>query len=317
MAFPYLSRIERSKMELKSAEGNKFKAGYAAIVGKPNVGKSTLINAYLGEKVSIVSPRPQTTRNRILGILTRDNFQIIFVDSPGIHKPRHLLGEYMLKEAMALIREVDVVAVMLDASSGIEEEDEYLLKLVASVPDVRKLLLLNKIDLVKKPALLPILDSASKLSQFEEYIPLSATKGENLQLLLDKIINLLPEGPPLYPQEQLTDKPERFHIAELIREKIILNTREEIPHSAAVAIEEYREIEEKDILFVRAVIYVERKTQKGIVIGEGGRMLKKIGQEARLEIESFLRRKVYLELWVKVYEKWRKNKFALRRLGYG
>lgn len=293
-----------------------FRAGFVAIIGKPNVGKSTLINRYVGEKISIVSPRPQTTRNKVLAILTTENYQIIFVDTPGIHRPKHKLGEYMVREAERGLNDADVILTILDGTTGIQNEDELILKLVSKI-EKRKILAVNKVDLVKKAELLPIVDRASKVCKFDEYLPISALNGDKTDILLDKLVSFLPESPPLYPEDQLTDRTERFHVAEIIREKILLNTRQEIPHSVAVVIEDFIEDDKKPLIRIRATIYVERGSQKKIVIGEKGRLLKKIGREARLELESFLGKKVYLGLWVKVYEKWRKNNYALKRFGYG
>jgi GTP-binding protein Era len=299
-------------MEQKS---DNFKAGFVAVIGKPNVGKSTLINRYLGEKISIVSPKPQTTRHRILAILNQDNYQIVFLDTPGIHEPKHLLGKYMVKEAESSLEDADVILALLDATTGIEFEDRHLLELVNEYSK-KKILAVNKIDAVKKSELLPILNEASKIAEFDEYIPISALQGENTDLLLEKIVEFLPQSPPFYPHDQLSDKTERFHVAELIREKILENTYEEIPHSVAVVVEEFKEREEKNLIYIKAIIYVERPSQKKIIIGEDGRMLKKIGTEARMEIERFLGKRVFLDLWVKVYEKWRRDSMALKRLGY-
>lgn len=293
----------------------KFKSGYVTVIGKPNVGKSTLINRYLGEKISIISYHPQTTRNKILAILTKENFQIVFIDTPGIHEPKHLLGKYMVNEAKSTLKEVDIIVMMLDASTGIELEDRTIFELV-SHHKKKKILVVNKIDLVNKTELLPLLEASSKLGNFEEYIPISASKGDNAELLLQKIISYLPFGPSYYPEDQLTDRTERFHTAELIREKILENVWKEVPYSVAVVVDEFKEIEGKDLIHIKAIIYVERESQKGILIGEKGRMLKKIGIESRQEIEKFLDKKVYLQLWVKVYEKWRRDNIALRRLGY-
>jgi len=303
-------------MDNEKIVGNNFKAGFVSIIGKPNVGKSTLINRYIGEKVSIVSSKPQTTRDRILAILTEENYQIIFIDTPGIHNPKHKLGERMVKEAERGMENSDVVVVMLDATTGIAEEDNMILKAVSRL-NTKKILTINKIDTVnKKDELLSIVDRSKAICEFDEYIPISALTGENTDVLLECIVNMLPESPPYYPVDQLTDKTERFHVAEIIREKILLNTRDEIPHSIAVVIEDFNDEESPDRVNIRAVIYVERESQKKIIIGKKGSMLKKIGTEARLDIEKFLGRHVYLELWVKVYEKWRKNDYALRLFGY-
>jgi len=304
-------------MAPKSDSEAAFKSGFVAVLGKPNVGKSTLINNLLGEKVSIISSKPKTTRNKILAILTEERYQIIFVDTPGIHKSKYLLDRYMLKEAESSLSETDIVIVMLNAAVGITAEDNYVFELL-SLSKKNRFLVLNKIDLISKPEILPLLDEASKICEFDEYIPVSALKGENLDRLLDQIVKYLPSGDYYYPRDQLTDKPVRFHVQEMIRERVLENTHMEVPYSVAVVIEEFKKAtKKKGMVVIKATIYVERDTQKGILIGHKGGMLKKIGTEARLEIEKFLDKKIFLELRVKVSEKWRKNSTSLRRLGYG
>ncbi|MDP8233303.1 MAG: GTPase Era [Candidatus Saelkia tenebricola] len=303
-------------MDPKSVNKNSLKSGFVAVVGKPNVGKSTLINNLLGEKVSIVSSKPKTTRNKILAILTGDSHQVIFVDTPGIHKSKYLLDKYMLKEAESSLGDTDIVIVMLDASRGITTEDRYIFELLA-FSKKSKFLVLNKIDLISNLEILPLLDEVSKTCKFDEHIPISALKNRNLDRLLEQIIKYLPEGDFYYPDDQLTDKSLRFHAQEMIRERVLENTYMEVPYSVAVVVEEFKKAaKKKGMVVIEATIYVERDTQKGILIGHNGSMLKKVGTEARLEIEKFLDKKVFLELRVKVSEKWRKDGFALRRFGY-
>ncbi len=295
---------------------NGFKSGYVAVLGKPNVGKSTLINRFLGEKIAIVSSHPQTTRNNVTLILTGDNYQILFTDTPGMQESGDLLVKYMFAEARAAVERVDLLVIMLDASTGVEPADVRLLQ-EFSLSKKNKIIVVNKIDRVKKTRLLPLLEEAAKLCPAVEYIPLSALKGENSDRLLSIIVNSLPAGPAYFPTEQVSNKTERFHVSEIIREKILENTYQEIPYSVAVEIDEFQDLVRKNLIHIGAFIYVERESQKGIIIGNRGEMLKKIGTHARLDIERFLGKKVYLNLRVKVYEKWRKKGSALKRLVYG
>lgn len=292
-----------------------FKSGYVAIIGKPNVGKSTILNYLVGEKVAIVTKKPETTRDKILGILTRDDAQIVILDTPGIHKPRNLLGKNMTRLAKESLLEVDLVVFVLDLTSGITDEDEIIFNLLqdSKKPSV---LLVNKIDLVSKSLALPLIDEASKIYDFKEIIPTSATKGDNMDVLLKRIIEYLPEGPKYFSEEQLTDKSERFMVGEIVREKTIELTREEIPYSIAVLVEEFKERAKKKLIYIRATIFIEKNSQKKILIGHKGQMLKNIGEAARRDIEEFLGKHVYLDLWVKVYENWRKDPQALKVLGY-
>lgn len=292
-----------------------FKSGYVAIIGKPNVGKSTILNYLVSEKVAIVTEKPETTRDRISGILTRDDAQIIFIDTPGIHKPRNLLGKHMTRLAKESLSEVDLILLVLDITSGITNEDRIIFKLLREVK-TPAILLINKIDSVSKSLALPLIDETSKIYAFKEIIPTSATKGDNMDVLLKKVIEYLPEGPRYFSDEQYTDKSERFMAGEMVREKALELTREEIPHSLAVLVEEFKERPRKKLTYVRATIFVERPSQKKIVVGHKGKMLKNIGEAARKDIEDFLKRRVYLDLWVKVYENWRKDPRALRMLGY-
>ncbi len=294
---------------------NIFKSGFVSIIGRPNVGKSTLLNSMLGEKVSIVSDKPQTTRNRILGIRSLPGAQVIFIDTPGIHKPKHKLNEYMVKIALHTLDEVDIVLFMTEAGETIGGGDRYI---VERLQNVRKpvFLLINKIDLVQKSSLLPFIDEFSRLYNFAEIFPLSALRGDNMSGLSESILSRLPEGPQYFPEDAVTDQPMRFIAAELVREKIFQLTYEEIPYSIAVGIEEFREEKEKNVVFIRAVIFVDKDSQKGIVIGKGGTMLKKVGQHAREELEAIMGIKVFLELWVKVKSGWRGDDMILRMLGY-
>ncbi len=248
-----------------------FRSGFVGIVGKPNVGKSTLLNALLGQKVSIVSPRPQTTRHRILGVLTRPDAQVIFIDSPGWHRPLHPLGRYLLATAKGIIEEADLLVMMLDATSGIRKEDQWVIDEVRRAKH-RALLVINKADAVKKPLLLPLLQQCAALEQFEEIIPLSALTGDNLPALLAQILARLPEGPRWYEPTQVTDQSPEQQIQELIREQILLATRQEVPHAAAVLLEELKR--EDTLITIRATIVVERQGQKAIVIGKQGASLK-------------------------------------------
>jgi GTP-binding protein Era len=288
------------------------KSGFVGIIGLPNVGKSTLLNHLLGTKVSIVSPKPQTTRFNIKGILTRDNFQIIFVDTPGIHSAKDLFNQMMVKEALSVLQDVDIILWVMDVTHRIPEE-EKILDLIKSA-NKPTILALNKIDLIKKQELLPIIDYFSKLYDFKAIIPISALKNDGLDRLLDELVKLLPEGPFYYEPERVTDLPLDLLIAEIIREKIFLLTYQEVPYSSAVKVEEIREEPEKNLLYIQATIFIERDSQKGIIIGKGGKMLKKIGTLAREELEFLLGKKIYLDLWVKALKDWRERETHIRRL---
>lgn len=295
-----------------------FRAGYVAIVGEPNVGKSTLLNALLGQKISIVTPKPQTTRHKILGILSGENYQIVFLDTPGIIKPRYRLQEVMVEAARSAIEDADVVLLMIDAkevdTSTVEERYNHLILLLRPLQKP-VLLLLNKIDLIRKSELLPMIDAFVKVYPFREIIPISALKADGVDDLREALMQFLPEGPPFYPPDIVSGQTERFFVSEIIREKIFQKFREEIPYSTAVQVVEFRE-REKGKDFISAEIYVERDSQKAILIGREGRALREVGFDARREIEEFLGREVYLELHVKVREKWRDSDAWLKRLGY-
>ena len=290
------------------------KSGFVAVIGRPNVGKSTLINALIGQKIAIMSDKPQTTRSRILCILTADDAQIIFLDTPGVHKPKHKLGDYMAKAAEGALHGVDVIVFVVDVTEKMGAGEQYILKQLAHVR-VPVLLAVNKVDCIPRKDVLPVLASYAKVYDFAGLVPISARAGENLDGLLAEIKGHLPEGPQYYPADMVTDQPERLIIAELVREKTLELTRDEIPHAVAVDIEEMTTRPKGDV-YIRAVIYVERASQKGIVIGARGALLRTIGQRARADVEMLLGTKVYLDLWVKTRRDWRNRANALREFGF-
>ncbi|RUS48484.1 GTPase Era [Cohnella sp. AR92] len=295
-------------------EKTPFKSGFVAIVGRPNVGKSTLMNQVIGQKIAIMSDKPQTTRNKIHGVYTTDDMQIVFLDTPGIHKPNSKLGDYMVKSAEGALSEVDAVLFLTDVSEELGGGDRYIIEQLKKIK-TPTFLVLNKIDKVHPEALLPIIEKYSKLHSFTEIVPVSALQGNNVTTLLEQIGRYLGEGPMYYPADQITDHPEQFVCAELIREKILQLTREEIPHSIAVEIESMGK-GDNGIVNIGAVIYVERPSQKGIVIGKQGAMLKQVGKLARQDMERLLGSKIFLELWVKVKEDWRNRESVLKSLGF-
>ncbi|WP_025028201.1 GTPase Era [Caldalkalibacillus mannanilyticus] len=292
-----------------------FRSGFVSILGRPNVGKSTLMNQIIGQKIAIMSDKPQTTRNKIQGVYTTEEGQIIFIDTPGIHKPKTKLGDYMVKAATSTFKEVDLILFLVDVADGYGAGDQFIIDQLAQVK-TPIFLILNKIDQIHPDKLLPIIQQYSELLSFAEIIPISALQGNNVNTLLEQILNRLPEGPQYYPTDQITDHPERFVVAELIREKILELTREEIPHSIAVEIEQMKARENSETIYVSAVIYTERDSQKSIIIGKNGVLLKEIGKKARYDIESILGSKIYLELWVKVKKDWRNKMVQLRNFGF-
>jgi len=300
--------------ESQKQESDIHRSGFVAIVGRPNVGKSTLLNQLLGEKVAIVTPKPQTTRNRITGIKTAPSYQIIFLDTPGIHRPHSLMNQRMVETALKTLNEVDAVLWLIDVSERIGSEDERIAGIIRE-SRATTLILLNKIDLIPKPELLPLMERYAALLPGREIVPISALKGENLTLLLELIEKSLPEGPRYYLEGEVTDQTERFLAAEIIREKIFLLTREEVPYATAVTIEEFVEKREKSLIVIKATIHAERETQKGILIGKKGSMLKEIGRQAREEIELLLGCRIFLELFVRVDKDWTHDPRALRELG--
>jgi len=295
---------------------SEFKSGFISIIGPPNVGKSTLLNRILGTKITITSEKPQTTRNRILGIKNLGNAQIIFLDTPGIYQPKSLFGKYMVNTALAACKDVDLILLMVEADGSIAVEAHYVLESLSqcSFPVI---LLINKVDRIKKEALLPLIHAYSNLFAFSQIIPICALSGDGIDRLMEEILKLLPEGPQYFPEDMITDQPERFIVSEMIRETVMGNTYQEIPYVVAVSIDEFSEKADRNLVVIRAIIHVERRSQKGIIIGKKGATLKKIGGEARKKIEDFLGTKVYLECWVNVERNWSKDRTALKKLGYG
>lgn len=290
-----------------------FKSGFVAIVGRPNAGKSTLVNTLIGRKVAIVSPKPQTTRNRIQGILNRDDAQIVLVDTPGIHKPANVLSRQMMDELQHALDGIDVLSLVVDASADFGAGDRFSIEWAQRFHGP-VFLVLNKVDRVKKPQLLPLIDRYRRLADFEEIFPISALSGEGCFDLANAWLGRLPEAPPFFPSDQFTDQPERFLAAELIREKAILATREELPHAIAVLVDSFDETE--NLIKIRATLYVEREGQKGILVGKAGETIKKIGIQARKELESIFGAKIFLELFVKVQSNWRQNSAMVRQLDW-
>lgn len=295
-------------------QNKQFKSGFTSIIGRPNVGKSTFLNRVIGQKIAIMSDKPQTTRNKVQGVLTTDDAQMIFIDTPGIHKPKHKLGEFMLKVSKNALREVEVIMFMVNAEQKLGPGDEYVMEMLKGTK-TPVFLVVNKIDAIHPDEVLAKIEEYRTAFDFAEIIPISALQGNNVDRLLETIKKYLPEGPQYYPADQVTDHPERFIIAEMIREKVLHLTRDEVPHSIAVEIEKIRR-DENEKVRVTASIIVERDSQKGIIIGKRGAMLKDIGIRARKDIENLLGSKVYLELWVKVQKDWRDRSSQLRDFGY-
>ena len=290
-----------------------MKTGFIGIIGRPNVGKSTLLNSILGEKIAITTDKPQTTRNTIRGIYTRSDVQMVFIDTPGIHKPHSKLGAYMTESAVNTFKEVDVILFLVDSDMSKGPGDKYILEMLKDV-HTPKILVINKIDTMEPEYFRRIYDEYSALGIFEDVFGTSALEGRNVDRLIGRIEDFLQEGPMFFPEDMVTDHPERFIVSEIIREKLLLHLNDEVPHGVAVEIESFRE--EPGITRIGAVIYCERKSHKGIIIGKQGKKLKGVGKAARLEIEALLGCKVFLELWVKVRENWRDSDIALSNFGY-
>jgi GTP-binding protein Era len=293
----------------------EFKSGFIALAGRPNVGKSTLMNQMVGRKLAIISDKPQTTRNKITAVLTTDHAQLIFIDTPGIHKPKDKLGEYMVTVAQNVLHEVDVILFLIEAGEKqIGRGDRYIIEQLkqSNTPVV---LVINKIDLVEKETLLALIEMYRHSMDFVGVVPVSAINGENVRTLISMLAGMLSQGPKYYPDDMITDQPEREIIKEIIREKVLHQTREEIPHAVAVEIEEIKP-RNNDMVYVRAVIFTEKQSQKGIIVGKEGQLLKKVGAAARLDIENLLGSKVYLDLWVKVRKDWRNSRNYLKDFGY-
>ncbi len=293
----------------------EFKSGFVAIVGRPNVGKSTLLNKILGQKIAITSNKPQTTRNRILGIHNIPGGQVLFVDTPGIHKPKGKLNRFMVDQAIGACADVDLVFFLVEANDQPGGGDEYILKLLekAGAPVC---LVINKIDLVEPPRLLKLIKAYSERFSFKEIVPVSAQTGNGVPQLLQAIEPYLPPGPQYYPEDMLTDQPERFIVAEMVREKVMRRTNEEIPYGVAVRVESFEDKPEKNLVVIQATIHVERDSHKKIIVGKGGQMITALGKDARKEIERFLGTRVFLELFVRVDKDWSQSQRMLRELGY-
>ncbi len=290
-----------------------FKSGFVSIVGMPNVGKSSLLNAIVGQKIAIISDKPQTTRNKILAIYTNDDEQIIFTDTPGIHKPHNKLGEFMVNEANRSIDDTDIIIFMVDATRNIQEMERKIVKKLSD-QDIPCILVINKIDLIQKEKLLPLIANYSSLMNFSGVVPLSAKKKDGIELLLNDIREFLNPGPKFYYDDMVTDQPEKQIAAEIIREKLLWLLDKEIPHGIAIEIEKMQE--KKNITSISAVIYCEKPSHKGIIIGKNGDMLKKIGSMARSDIEKMLDKKVFLELWVRVKSDWRNSNYLMKSFGF-
>ncbi|MGM0790264.1 MAG: GTPase Era [Bacillota bacterium] len=301
--------------EWNSNREQTHKSGFISIIGRPNVGKSTFLNRVIGQKIAIMSDKPQTTRNKVQGVLTTNDAQFIFIDTPGIHKPKHKLGDFMMKIAQNTLKEVDLILFMVNAEEGFGRGEEFIIEKFQNVK-TPIFLVINKIDQIHPDKLFSIIESYKEKYGFKKIIPISALEGNNVDTLLEQIKQYIPEGPQFYPADQVTDHPERFIVSELIREKALHLTREEIPHSLAVVIDKMERREDKDVINVMATVIVERDSQKGIVIGKQGAMLKEIGKRARTDIENLLGSKVYLELWVKVQKDWRNKMSQLRDFGF-
>ena len=296
------------------AAEEKFHSGFVAIIGRPNVGKSTLLNHIVGQKIAITSPKPQTTRNRILGIQNLANAQVLFVDTPGIHEAHSPLNRYMVDQARSAALDVDVVLWLVEADRPVDTDPMIPKLLEKSTRPV--LLVINKIDTIPKDKLLPLIAAYSKICPFASIVPISALKGDGVEALMDEIPQLLPEGPRYYPEDQLTDVPERFIVAEMIREQILMRTKDEVPYGVAILVERFQENPVKNMVGIDAVINVERDSQKGILIGKGGTMLRQIGQGARKEIERMLGIKVHLQLFVRVQKNWTSSGRMMKEFGY-
>ncbi len=293
---------------------SEHKSGFVSIIGRPNVGKSTFVNRVIGHKIAIMSDKPQTTRNKIQGVMTQEDAQIIFLDTPGIHKPKHKLGDYMMRVARNTLAEIDAIMFMVNINEEIGRGDEYIMEMLKHV-DTPVFLVLNKIDIVHPDDLMPKIEQYQTYMDFTETVPISALEGHNVDHFIEVLKSYLPEGPKYYPDDQISDHPEQFVVSELIREKILHLTSEEIPHSIGVNVD--RMIKESESrVRIEATIFVERNSQKGIVIGKGGKKLKEVGKRARLDIEHLLGSKVYLELWVKVQKDWRNKVNFIRQMGY-
>ncbi|WHE07921.1 GTPase Era [Thermoanaerobacterium thermosaccharolyticum] len=292
-----------------------FKSGFAALIGRTNVGKSTLLNALLEEKVAITSDKPQTTRNTIQGILTGENYQVVFIDTPGIHKPKHKLSEIMIESVKKTLSEVDLIIYMIEPNIEVGPGDKYIIEHLISV-DTPVILVINKIDTVPYEAVDKTIEIFKAQYNFKDILPISALKNKNIDLLKHTIVSYMPEGPQYFPSDYITDRPEKFLVSEIIREKILNYLEDEVPHGVYVEVNSMKVRENKDILDIEAFIFCEKESHKAIIIGKNGQMLRKIGSSARTELESLFGQKIYLDLWVKVKKGWRDNISILRSFGY-
>ena len=299
-------------------EDENFKSGYVSIIGAPNVGKSTLLNTILGQKLAIVTPKPQTTRNQIRGIVTTETHQMVFVDTPGLMDPKYRLQSEMVRTAYGALRDADVVLFVIDVANPIEEIEDKIIERLRRIKVAKTILVLNKVDLVAKPTLLPLFENYSEKFEFDAMIPISAQTADGVPLLLEQVSSFLPPGPHYFPEDQLSDLPERFFISETVREKIMLITQREVPYATAVVVEEFEKRQRRnseEIIYIRAIVYTERQSQKQIIIGKGGKLIKRVGELARLDIEKFLDTSVFLELYVTVKADWRRDMRKLKELG--
>ncbi|MBN8208327.1 GTPase Era [Bacillus sp. NTK071] len=292
-----------------------FKSGFVSIVGRPNVGKSTLLNEVIGQKIAIMSDKAQTTRNKVQGVYTTNDAQVVFIDTPGIHKPKHKLGDFMIKMAQSSLNEVDLILFVINAEEGYGAGDQYIIERLQNV-ESPVFLVINKIDQVHPEQLFPMINFYKDKYPFAEIVPISALQGNNVNTLLEQVVDYLEEGPQYYPSDHVTDHPERFIVAELVREKVLHLTREEIPHSVTVVTEQMVKREGSDVIDIHVTVVVERSSQKGIIIGKQGKMLKEVGKRARQDIEALLGSRVFMEIWVKVVKDWRNKPSSLRDYGY-
>ncbi len=292
-----------------------YKSGFVTIIGRPNVGKSTLLNRFIGEKIAIISEKPQTTRNKIMAIHTEEDHQIIFIDTPGIHKPKNKLGEYMVKVSEDSLNEVDAILFVVEGDKSLSNSDKKIIESFERI-NTPVILVINKVDLVGKEELLPLINQYNKLYDFHALIPISALKNSGIESISEEIKKLLPPGPQFFPEDMITDQPERQIVAEIIREKILRNLSKEVPHGIAVEVMSMKNKEDSIIVEILANIYCEKTSHKGIIIGNKGEMLKRIGSKARMDIERLLGSKIYLELWVKVKKDWRNNDFLIKDFGF-
>jgi GTPase len=300
-----------------SSIGNSqmFKSGFIGIIGRPNVGKSTILNKIMGEKIAITSHKPQTTRNRITGIKNIEDGQLIFIDTPGIHRATTPLNKFMVNAATDTFRSADILLLVVEAAEGVHNDDQLIIESLRNIR-LPVILLINKIDLVRKKNILPVIDQFQQLFSFSEIIPISALTGDGFGTIIEQIWKLLPEGPRYFPDDMMTDRTERFIAAEIIREKIIMLTHQEIPYTTAVVVDSFKEDEEKNLLVIKATINVAKDSQKGIVIGRGGSMLREIGKRARQDMEKFFATRIYLELFVRVRKDWTHDARLLKEFGY-